>query len=173
MGGSLRARSVAGVGSSFILVLPAASDADGAPGGDDEPITETRRYHRRVVHYVEDNETNVEVMRGVLAQRPQVRMDVSLTGLDGLAAIRARQPNLILLDMHLPDISGMELLQQLKADPSTAMIPVVIVSADALVTQIEAALDAGAERYLTKPVSVTELLAVLDELLEGADTRFG
>jgi CheY-like chemotaxis protein len=169
----LRARSVAGVGSSFILSLPAVVGEDGAPGGDDEPITETRRYHRRVVHYVEDNETNVEVMRGVLAQRPQVRLDVSLTGLDGLAAIRARRPNLILLDMHLPDIDGIELLQQLKADPSTAAVPVVIVSADALVTQIEAALDAGAERYLTKPVSVTELLGVLDELLEGAETRFG
>src|SRR5204862_8271688 len=67
MGGSLRARSVAGVGSSFILSLPAATDVDGHPGDGDEPITETRRYHRRIVHYVEDNETNVEVMRGVLA----------------------------------------------------------------------------------------------------------
>jgi PAS domain S-box-containing protein len=173
MGGSLRARSVAGTGSSFILSLPAAPGADGAPADGDEPITETRRYHRRVVHYVEDNETNVEVMRGVLAQRPQIRMDVSLTGLVGLAAIRARRPSLILLDMHLPDISGMELLRQLKADPSTASVPIVVVSADALTTQIEAALDAGAERYLTKPVSVTELLGVLDELLEGAETRFG
>ena len=172
MGGTLRARSSAGVGSSFILTLPAAESDEPAMLSDD-PITASRRYHRRVVHYVEDNETNVEVMRGVLAQRPQVRMDVSLTGLDGVAAIRARKPDVVLLDMHLPDISGMEVMRQLKADPSTAGIPVVIVSADALVAQIDAALDAGAHRYLTKPVSVNELLAVLDELLDEAETRYG
>ena len=73
------------------------------------------RYRQRRVHYVEDNETNVEVMRGILAQRPQVQLDVSMTGLDGLAAIRAQRPDLILLDMHLPDIDGLELLRHLKA----------------------------------------------------------
>ena len=107
-----------------------------------------------MVHYVEDNETNVEVMRGILAQRPQVQMAVSVTGLDGLAAIRAQRPDLILLDMHLPDISGLELLRHLKSDPATADIPIVVVSADALADQINEALEAGAERYLTKPVSV-------------------
>ena len=56
-------------------------------------------------------------MRGILAQRPQVQMEVSVTGLDGLAAVRAKPPHLILLDMHLPDISGLELLRHLKADP--------------------------------------------------------
>ncbi len=173
MGGTLRARSEPGTGSSFILTLPAVVDADAPASLHDDPITASSRYHRRVVHYVEDNETNVEVMRGVLAQRPQVRMDVSITGLDGLAAIRARRPDLILLDMHLPDISGMDLLHHLKQDPATADIPVVIVSADALVDQIDAALDAGAPRYLTKPVSVSQLLAVLDEVLDEAETRFG
>ena len=69
-------------------------------------------------------------------------MDVSITGLDGLAAIRARRPDLILLDMHLPDISGLELLRHLKADPTTADIPIVVVSADALAQQI----DDGARR---------------------------
>ena len=130
-------------------------------------------YHRRLVHYVEDNETNVEVMRGILAQRPQVEMQVSVTGLDGLAAIRARRPDLILLDMHLPDISGMELLRHLRADPLTSTIPIVVVSADALAQQIEAAFEAGCTHYLTKPVSVSELLAVLDDHLERMETRFG
>jgi CheY-like chemotaxis protein len=129
-------------------------------------------YHRRIVHYVEDNETNVEVMRGILAQRPQVQMEVSVTGLDGLAAVRARRPHLILLDMHLPDISGLELLRHFKSDPDTAAIPVLIVSADALAPQIDAALAAGATRYLTKPVDVTELLMALDELLDRMDTAF-
>ncbi|MBC7481121.1 MAG: response regulator, partial [Rhizobacter sp.] len=119
------------------------------------------------------NETNVEVMRGMLAQRPQVEMQVSMTGTEGLRSIRARHPDLILLDMHLPDISGMEVLRQLQADVHTAGIPVVVVSADALAQQIDAAFEAGCTHYLTKPVNVGELLTVLDDLLERMDTHFG
>jgi PAS domain S-box-containing protein len=173
MGGSLRAHSVAGEGSAFILALPCAVDPDTVRSDLDALAPAQAAYHRRLVHYVEDNETNVEVMRGILAQRPQVEMQVSITGLDGLAAIRARRPDLILLDMHLPDISGMELLKHLRQDPHTDSIPIVIVSADALTQQIDAAFEAGATHYLTKPVSVSELLGVVDDLLERMDTRFG
>ena len=129
-------------------------------------------YHRRIVHYIEDNETNIEVMRGILAQRPQVQLEVSVTGLDGMAAIRTHRPHLVLLDMHLPDISGLELLRHLKGDPDFGSIPVIVVSADALGQQIEAAQAAGASRYLTKPVDVAELLAAIDELLDRMDTAF-
>ncbi len=172
MGGSLRARSVAGQGSAFILALPCSADPDTVRSDLDGLTSEPAEYHRRLVHYVEDNETNVEVMRGILAQRPQVELQVSITGLDGLAAIRARRPDLILLDMHLPDISGMELLRHLKQDPHTEGIPIVVVSADALAQQIDAAFEAGCTHYLTKPVNVAELLAVLDDLLEQMDTSF-
>jgi PAS domain S-box-containing protein len=172
MGGALKAKSVAGQGSSFILTLPRAVDPDTVRSTLDPLDTAPAEYHRRVVHYVEDNETNVEVMRGILAQRPQVQMAVSVTGLDGLAAIRAHRPDLILLDMHLPDIGGLDLLRHLKNDRDTANIPIVVVSADALSQQITDALEAGAERYLTKPVSVGELLAILDDLLERIDTAF-
>jgi CheY-like chemotaxis protein len=173
MGGALRARSTAGEGSSFILSLPRADQPDSAVAELDESPSTSSDYHQRSVHYVEDNETNVEVMRGILSRRPQVRFDVSITGLDGLAAIRAHRPDLILLDMHLPDIDGMELLRHLKADPGTAEIPVVVVSADALAGQIEGALQAGAHQYLTKPVSVSQLLSVVDSLLDDAETRYG
>jgi CheY-like chemotaxis protein/nitrogen-specific signal transduction histidine kinase len=172
MGGSLRARSVAGQGSSFMLTLPCSDDPDTVRSDLDALAPLPAEYHRRLVHYVEDNETNVEVMRGILAQRPQVEMQVSITGLDGLAAIRTRRPDLILLDMHLPDISGMELLRHLKSDEHTSGIPVVVVSADALAQQIDAAFAAGATHYLTKPVSVSELLAVLDDQLERMETQF-
>ena len=170
---TLRARSTEGEGSSFILSLPLVVDPDTVRSDLDQLAPMLPQYHTRVVHYVEDNETNVEVMRGVLAQRPQVQMEVSLTGLDGLAAIRVRRPDLVLLDMHLPDISGLELLRHLKSDPLTAEIAVVVVSADALAKETEEALAAGAIRYLTKPVSVAELLAVVDGLLDGMDTRYG
>jgi PAS domain S-box-containing protein len=172
MGGSIGVKSFPGEGSSFTLRLPKAIDPDTVRSTLDSLETSPAEYHRRIVHYVEDNETNVEVMRGILAQRPQVQMEVSVTGLDGLAAVRARRPHLILLDMHLPDISGLELLRHFKADPDTAAIPVLIVSADALAPQIDAALAAGATRYLTKPVDVTELLMALDELLDRMDTAF-
>ena len=173
MGGSLRARSTAGAGSSFILTLPLAERPDTAPVGLDHPAGGPGEYHQRRVHYVEDNETNVEVMRGILLRRPQVRFDVSITGLDGLTAIRRLRPDLVLLDMHLPDIDGLELLRHLKADPATADIPVVVVSADALAGQIDMAMQAGAAHYLTKPVSVGEVLSVVDSVLGEAETRFG
>jgi PAS domain S-box-containing protein len=173
MGGSLRARSEAGQGSAFILTLPCSTEPDTVRSDLDALAPTPADYHRRLVHYVEDNETNVEVMRGILSQRPQVELQVSVTGLDGLAAIRARRPDLILLDMHLPDISGLELLRHLKADGRTSGIPVVVVSADALAQQIDAAFEAGCVHYLTKPVNVAELLAVLDDLLEQMDTQYG
>jgi CheY-like chemotaxis protein len=72
--------------------------------------------------------------------------------------------------MHLPDISGLELLRHFKSDPDIASIPVIVVSADALGPQIDAALAAGATRYLTKPVDVSELLATIDDLLARMDT---
>ena len=173
MGGSIRVKSVPGEGSSFILKLPKAVDPDTVRSMLDEFESLPPEYHRRIVHYIEDNETNVEVMRGILAQRDQVQMEVSMTGGEGLAGVRARLPHLILLDMHLPDLTGLELLACLKADPATAAIPVVVVSADATAQQIDAALDAGAVRYLTKPFAVNELLATIDDLLDRMDTGFG
>ena len=172
MGGTLEARSSAGRGSSFILSLPRAGAGSLEDGSAPLPLVEDAGYHRRIVHYVEDNATNVEVMRGILAQRPQVQFVVSVTGLDGLAAIRAQLPDVILLDMHLPDIDGLELLRHLKDRPETQRIPVIVVSADALSTQIDRALDAGAAHYLTKPVDIGELLRLLDSVLEAFETRY-
>jgi PAS domain S-box-containing protein len=173
MGGSLEAESRAGEGSSFTLTLPSVLDPDTVRSEHDRLSPDAPGYHGRVVLYVEDNETNVEVMRGILAQRPQVTMRVALNGLDALATVRQRVPDLILLDMHLPDISGLELLRHLKADPGTAGVPIVIVSADALADQIDEALEAGATGYVTKPVNIGELLGVLDDLLGAIASRFG
>lgn len=87
--------------------------------------------------------------------------------------MRQRPPSLILLDMHLPDIDGQQLLRLLKDDLVTATIPVVAVSADAVANRIQGALDIGAEYYLTKPLNVPELLRIVDELLQSRDTLFG
>jgi PAS domain S-box-containing protein len=178
MGGSLAARSAVGMGSTFTLELPRAADPapraapPSADDGDGDMLG-AGRYRRRLVLYVEDNETNAEVMRGILALRPQVELEVATLGLEGLAAIRARRPSLVLLDMQLPDIDGLELLRHLQADADTADIPVVVVSADATEDRIAQAVAAGATRYLTKPVDVAQLLGTLDDVLEQLDTHFG
>ena len=174
MGGALRARSAPGEGATFLLELPPARAPWVPPAPDDlDSVLADVEYRQRIVHYIEDNETNVEVMRGILALRPQVRLDVSMLGLEGLAAIRQRKPSLVLLDMQLPDIDGMALLRLLKADPETAEIPVIVVSADATASRIAEALREGALHYITKPVNVGQFFAALDETLEELDTLFG
>jgi CheY-like chemotaxis protein len=80
---------------------------------------------------------------------------------------RQHQPDLILLDQHLPDLAGEEVLRRLQADPDTAAVPVVVVSADATAGQTKRLLAAGASQYLTKPLDVTQFLEVVDELLQG------
>ena len=171
MGGTLEASSAEGQGSIFTLRLPAAAQAE-------QPVarytdTSPAPYQQRLVHYVEDNETNIEVMRGVLAQRSQIRLEISKLGLDGLAAVRASRPDLILLDMQLPDISGLELLHHLKQDDAVAHIPVVVVSADATTLQTQKALTGGALHYVTKPLDVGRFLKIVDDILEGVETRWG
>jgi len=171
MGGSLAATSRAGTGSTFTLRLPLAA---GPAALASEPApAQPAPYRQRRVLYIEDNETNIEVMRGVLLQRPQVHLEVAMLGLDGLAAARRLQPDLILLDMQLPDITGPELLRHLMDDDETATIPVVVVSADATPARIEQALTLGAAHYVTKPLALVPFLQVLDEVLHALDTRFG
>jgi PAS domain S-box-containing protein len=174
MGGALRARSSLGMGSTFTLELPRAAAAAAAlrPAEEEEAI-EPAAYRRRLIHYVEDNETNAEVMRGILALRPQIDLEISTLGLDGLDAIRRRRPSLVLLDMQLPDIDGLELLRHLQSDPDTSDLPVIVVSADATEARISQAIASGATHYLTKPVNVPMFLAAVDSVLDELDTHFG
>ncbi|MFO1273327.1 MAG: CHASE domain-containing protein [Rubrivivax sp.] len=169
MGGGLEVSSAAGQGSVFTLRLPAAGGSAAAPA----EAPPRPPYQGRRVHYIEDNETNVEIMRGILLQRPQVRMEVSTIGLDGLTAIRRQRPDLILLDMQLPDISGLELLRHIKQDDEVAGIPVIVVSADATTARMQEALTLGAAHYVTKPVDIQRFLKTLDETLEAMETKWG
>jgi PAS domain S-box-containing protein len=171
MGGTLEVSSQPARGSTFTLRLPAATPAmlPSSPYTDTSPAP----YQQRLVHYVEDNETNIEVMRGIFVQRPQIRLETTSLGLDGLAAIRRTKPDLVLLDMQLPDISGLELLRHVKLDDEIAWIPVVVVSADATVGHMQQALTSGALHYVTKPLDVGRFLQTIDSILEDVETRWG
>jgi PAS domain S-box-containing protein len=170
MGGELRASSREGRGSSFTLRLPAAEAAVAAarplPLAADRPPFAGRR---RLV-YIEDNAVNAEVMRGILEQRPQIELQVHSTGRAGLEAVLAAPPDLLLLDMQLPDLHGLEVLKRLRERLSDDDLPVVVVSANALPDQIRACQAAGARHYLTKPVDMRALLALLDRLLDDVPT---
>jgi PAS domain S-box-containing protein len=171
MHGSLDVASQAGVGTVFTLRLPAVASPAAPPTLASRFVASaTAPYRHKQVHYIEDNEVNVEVMRGVLMQRPQIELDVSMLGLDGLAAVRLRKPDLILLDMQLPDISGMEVLRHLKQDADLSHVPVVVVSADATAENIQEALELGALHYVTKPVEVAPFLQTVDDILDNPGT---
>ena len=173
MGGDLQVESQAGQGCTFVFTLPLAERAPDTLPLADPPRAAAPPARAYKIHYIEDNETNIEVMRGVLGLRPQVAMTVSVLGLDGLQAVRRERPDLILLDMHLPDVDGLELLHQLQRDSSLADIPVVVVSADATTGRMAQVLAAGARHYLTKPVAMLPFLAVLDSLLEARASHPG
>jgi signal transduction histidine kinase/integral membrane sensor domain MASE1/ActR/RegA family two-component response regulator len=184
MGGELQAEGMTGQGATFTLSLPLHQDGDttaasasASGSGQDAAATPNERRaapaegtpRRRHVLYVEDNPTNSEVLRAALANRADLQLTVAEDTETGLAVLhdrlRGQQPQLILLDVHLPDASGLEFLKLAKANPDTSGIPVIMVSADALPEQIDAALTAGAACYLTKPVQLPALLAQMDELL--------
>ena len=120
-----------------------------------------------MILYIEDNVSNMELLQFVLQQRPATKMLRAMQGQRGLEMARSQRPDLILLDLHLPDMQGDEVLSLLRADPITRDIPVVMVSADATPRQIERLMDAGARDYLTKPLDIKKLLAVIEDTLQG------
>jgi CheY-like chemotaxis protein len=168
---------VVGQGSTFTLNLPvteAPPDAIEPADVADVAAPAGPAASRHAVLYVEDNAANRVLVQRILEWRPSVELVSATGGRSGLALARECHPCLILLDLHLPDISGREVLESLLADPRTANVPVVVLSADASPGQIQRLLDAGAHSYLTKPIVVRQLLDTLDSVLEpGCATRAG
>jgi PAS domain S-box-containing protein len=169
MNGSLSFGSKLGEGTCFTVALPSAEEPAvnavvrrSPPMPTPSPPADAAAPGLTTVLYIDDNEPNVRVMQSVLQLRPDWRLiHAGLAG-RGIELARAELPDLILLDLHLPDGSGLEVLKALKGNEATADIQVVILSADAGQEQIRRMLAAGAAQYLTKPLDLTEVLAVLD-----------
>jgi PAS domain S-box-containing protein len=167
MDGELKIASTLGRGTVATLLLqradePATSEGIAAPPSQHGAFGGTLR-----VLYAEDDEVNVELIRQVVMLRPAVALSVATSGSRALEMARHDPPDLMLVDMNLGDMTGLELARALAASPATAGLPLVALSADALPEQISTALAAGFESYLTKPVDFRKLLNLLDAHLKA------
>ena len=117
------------------------------------------------VLYIEDDLVNFTLVERILEFRPALKLMHARCGEAGVELAQAHRPKLILLDLNLPDIHGSEVLRRLQGEPTTARVPVVVLSADATPSQIERLLTTGARNYLTKPFDIDPFLAVVDEMV--------
>ncbi len=170
MGGQIGAESTVGVGSVFWIELT-STGALQAVVGSTEPgpvagIEVPTDVRIRTVLYVEDNPANLMLVDSVLARRSDIRLLTARDGSSGVEMARMSRPDVILMDINLPGISGIEALKILAGDPLTAHIPVIALSANAMPRDIEKGLKAGFFRYLTKPIKVLQFMAALDIALK-------
>lgn len=173
MRGSIGVTSTVGEGSTFWIELD-RGDAVAvavADGGSAAALAERLYGEERRVLYVEDTLANIRLIEAILHARPDVSLLPAMQGRLGLELAREHLPDLILLDIHLPDLDGDEVLARLQADESTRAIPVIVLSADATETQTRRLLAAGADAYLTKPIEVGRLLETLDRHLASVRTQ--
>jgi CheY-like chemotaxis protein len=121
--------------------------------------------------YVEDNPANMMLVEDIIARRPDIRLLTARNGKSGIDIARSSLPDVILMDINLPGISGIDAMKILAVDQTTAHIPVVALSANAMPRDIEKGLEAGFFRYLTKPINVNEFLDTLNIALKYAKTK--
>jgi CheY-like chemotaxis protein len=174
MGGAIGVKSTVGKGSVFWIELNLTAEPKpvirpAEPGAaTPAPLPEGAPMHTLL--YVEDNPANLMLVEELIARRSDIRLLTAQDGVTGVEMARTCQPHIILLDINLPGISGLQVLEILAATPATAHIPVVALSANAMASDIENALAAGFFRYLTKPIKINEFMDMLDVALKLAQT---
>jgi CheY-like chemotaxis protein/anti-sigma regulatory factor (Ser/Thr protein kinase) len=168
MDGTMGLTTARGVGSTFWLELPLAVSQDelAAPALADLPPAVNGNGAAATILYIEDNLSNLRLIERLLARWPDVDLLTAMQGRLGLDLAREHQPDVVLLDLHLPDMLGDQVLQELRSDPRTQDMAVVMVSADATPGQVARLLSAGAQAYLTKPIDVKQFFDVLEHLLQ-------
>jgi len=171
MGGGVSVKSARGEGATFTVTLPAGSGVDPSSAHEIVPAVVPSAVApapwsvpagTHTLLYVEDNEPNVHVVEHLLRLRPEWRLIHAALGGLGVELARAHHPDLVLLDLHLPDQPGRDVLRSLQRRDATKDIPVVVLSADASPGVAGRLVEAGAQRFLTKPLEVDVVLALLD-----------
>jgi len=174
MGGTLTLESVPGEGTTFFIELPLVPSPLEAlaehPIDLLKPGQEDHAQRSATLLYIEDNLSNMRLLEVLLRSRPGITLLPAMQGSVGLDLARQHAPDLILLDLNLPDLSGKEVLARLQASPITRDIPVIVLSADATSSQISQLREAGAHAYFTKPLDITEFLDTLDTMLAPSAT---
>ncbi|HEU0299115.1 MAG TPA: response regulator, partial [Longimicrobium sp.] len=140
-------------------------------GRADAPRGERGAAPERTILYVEDNLANLDLVESILRDRPEIDVIPALQGRLGLQLAREHRPDLILLDLHLPDLPGEVVLRELRDDDRTREIPVLVISADATTRQVERLRATGARDYLTKPLDVDQFLSAVDAALDARAGR--
>jgi PAS domain S-box-containing protein len=174
MGGLIGVESAVGTGSVFWFELQATDEpvlaVESSRPAAPLPSQVENGAPLRTLLYVEDNPANLKLVQQLIARRPELRLLSAGDGTTGIKLARGNVPEIILMDINLPGLSGFEILELLRADPTTAHITVVALSANAMPHDVEKGLQAGFFSYLTKPIKVTEFMHVLDAALEHAST---
>jgi PAS domain S-box-containing protein len=169
MGGELSVRSDPGRGSEFIVDLLAtqpAAAASGAPATAHMAAATRTDVSGRVL-YIEDDEVNRLLMQAYLALRPGVELTLAVDGKTGIDAAQTIAPDVVLIDMSLPDMRGLDVLRALRNQPHGRRVPCIAISADAMPEDIATAQAAGMDAYLTKPLPIAQLLSTLDAALSS------
>ncbi|UUZ73873.1 response regulator [Polaromonas sp. P1(28)-8] len=175
MGGAIGVESIVGQGSVFWIEMDLTEERELhpvltslAPALQSQVPTDPRAH---TLLYVEDNPANLMLVEDLIARRSDIRLLSARDGISGIAMAKASQPDIILMDINLPGISGIKAVQILCADPLTAHIPVVALSANAIPSDIEKGMEAGFFRYLTKPIRINEFMDTLDLALKFSKTK--
>jgi PAS domain S-box-containing protein len=174
MGGEISVQSTVGVGSVFWIELDVAVALQ-FDANTDEPMAQLQARAQpgaalRTLLYVEDNRANLQLVEQLIARRPDMRLLSAGDALRGIALARSQQPQVVLMDINLPGMSGLQALKILQDDPATRHIPVLAISANAMPRDIEKGLEAGFFRYLTKPIRISEFMEALDMGLDLDET---